>query len=390
MQMIPIERGKVMGAMTPERSLAVCCPRVAAMWHAAKNKGWTPLTISSASDLEVWWICAAGHEWSEQVRSRTAPRRWKGDDVAACGLCTGFHVLVACACGKQRLAKAAEAGVSYECVQCWSAKERERARWARRRARARTDFNPTLAECDELARSIAPTHLPPVLTTEWCRAVVPRLYEALLNERGYGKYNTLGAVEDTLRRLKEEGDLLPAIEQLRAAHAAGEPIEFMRRRFWTQGVLHVLGLADEQPPDNQSALSLHRWLRRELGQVLIPTSRYSTSDVTSILTGLVLRWGLHDKTGPWRGFLELVPPFIPTNGYMSGRVDVVLTRLGSPDLVVEIDSAHKPRSMEKLQFAYAAGATAVWVRWREGTVRKIPGVHVIDLVNQTRTVTSPG
>ncbi|MFC7614275.1 hypothetical protein ACFQV2_12805 [Actinokineospora soli] len=75
---------------------------------------------------------------------------------------------------------------------------------------------------------------------------------------------------------------------------------------------------------------------------------------------------------------------------MSGRVDVVLTRLGSPDLVVEIDSAHKPRSMEKLQFAYAAGATAVWVRWREGTVRKIPGVHVIDLVNQTRTVTSPG
>ncbi|MFC7614274.1 zinc-ribbon domain-containing protein [Actinokineospora soli] len=214
--MIPIERGKVMGAMTPERSLAVCCPRVAAMWHAAKNKGWTPLTISSASDLEVWWICAAGHEWSEQVRSRTAPRRWKGDDVAACGLCTGFHVLVACACGKQRLAKAAEAGVSYECVQCWSAKERERARWARRRARARTDFNPTLAECDELARSIAPTHLPPVLTTEWCRAVVPRLYEALLNERGYGKYNTLGAVEDTLRRLKEEGDLLPAIEQLRA------------------------------------------------------------------------------------------------------------------------------------------------------------------------------
>jgi hypothetical protein len=63
---------------------------------------------------------------------------------------------------------------------------------------------------------------------------------------------------------------------------------------------------------------------------------------------------------------------------------VVLTRPGSRDMVVEIDSTNKDRSMEKLRFAHLAGATAVWIRWRQGAVRKVPGVHVIDLVADTR------
>ncbi|SMD27177.1 hypothetical protein SAMN05661093_10774 [Kibdelosporangium aridum] len=82
-----------------------------------------------------------------------------------------------------------------------------------------------------------------------------------------------------------------------------------------------------------------------------------------------------------------MPPFIPTTGTLCGQLDMVLTRTGSPDLVVEIDSAHQSRSMEKLQFAHAAGATATWIRWNYGTARKIPGIHVIDLISQTKRIT---
>ncbi len=97
---------------------------------------------------------------------------------------------------------------------------------------------------------------------------------------------------------------------------------------------------------------------------------------------MVARWRSFSK----RSFAELTPPFIPAGGSLCGSIDVVLTREGSPDLVVEIDSEHQPRSMEKLQFAHAAGATAVWIRWNYGAVRKVPGVHVIDLLDQTKRI----
>lgn len=77
---------------------------------------------------------------------------------------------------------------------------------------------------------------------------------------------------------------------------------------------------------------------------------------------------------------------MPTTGSLCGQIDVVLTQAGSQDLVVEIDSAHNSRSMEKLRFAYTAGATAIWIRWHSGAVRKVRGVHVIDLLDQTRQI----
>ncbi|WP_442860989.1 zinc-ribbon domain-containing protein [Amycolatopsis sp. CA-230715] len=76
------------------------------MWHPGKNTSWTPQTISVDSDVEVWWLCPAGHEWIEAVRDRTAPRKWKGGRVDACGDCLGYHVLKICGCGEARLAKA--------------------------------------------------------------------------------------------------------------------------------------------------------------------------------------------------------------------------------------------------------------------------------------------
>jgi hypothetical protein len=68
-----------------------------------------------------------------------------------------------------------------------------------------------------------------------------------------------------------------------------------------------------------------------------------------------MQWGASDENGAWSSFCELVPPFIPSTGTVCGNLDVVLTRPGSRDVVVEIDSTNKDRSMEKLRFAHRAG-----------------------------------
>ena len=47
-----------------------------------------------------------------------------------------------------------------------------------------------------------------------------------------------------------------------------------------------------------------------------------------------------------------------------GFVDVIVRRgSGLPDLAIEIDSADKPWSVNKLRHAAAAGMHAIWVRW---------------------------
>jgi hypothetical protein len=50
----------------------------------------------------------------------------------------------------------------------------------------------------------------------------------------------------------------------------------------------------------------------------------------------------------------------PARGYM----DVVVRRGGGdPDLAIEIDSADKPWSVDKLRHAAAGGMHAIWIRW---------------------------
>ncbi len=47
-----------------------------------------------------------------------------------------------------------------------------------------------------------------------------------------------------------------------------------------------------------------------------------------------------------------------------GFMDVVVRRGGSePDLAIEIDSADKPWSVDKLRHAAAGGMRAIWIRW---------------------------
>jgi hypothetical protein len=197
-------------------------------------------------------------------------------------------------------------------------------------------------------------------------------------------------INQALRQIQDEGDLLPTIDELQAAHAAGEPIEFMDKTFWTHGVLYALG-ADvmDAPSDRATAASLEHWVRAGVGGVVNgrPAGGYNTADITQVITDLVQEWGQHDQTGPWRSHLEVAPPFIVSTGALCGRFDVLLTRTGTPDVVVEIDSQHRSRSMEKLRFAHTAGATAVWIRWHSGALRNVPGIYVIDLLDLTKRIT---
>jgi Probable Zinc-ribbon domain len=362
------------------------------MWHPRKNEGWTPQTISVASDVEAWWVCPLGHEWREAVRDRAAARKWKRGNVDACGICLGYHALQSCACGQQRLVKAKPPPSEFECSACYFARIRAQQQYQRLREQARTEYVADFAASQKLLDRIVPAWLPPALAVEWRCTVGQRLRRAMQDELGYGAFGTVGAIDDALRQIRDEGDLLPSADKLRAAHARGEPIRFMDRTFWTQGVLYVLGLDDAPDCRRERAdiASLEQWLRANVGRVVNrhhPRETHDTSTLTRVLTDLVEQWGQRDETGPWRSFFELVPPFIPTTGRLCGQFDVVLTRGGSPDLVVEIDSAHHPRSMEKLQFAHAAGATATWIRWNYGTARRVPGVHVIDLIDQTKRIT---
>lgn len=55
-------------------------------WHYAKNDGLTPDAVTCHSRQKVWWIDRLGHEWQQEIYSRTALCR-------GCPFCAGRKVL---------------------------------------------------------------------------------------------------------------------------------------------------------------------------------------------------------------------------------------------------------------------------------------------------------
>ena len=55
-------------------------------WHYAKNDGLTPDAVTCHSRQKVWWIDRLGHEWQQEIYSRTALCR-------GCPFCAGREVL---------------------------------------------------------------------------------------------------------------------------------------------------------------------------------------------------------------------------------------------------------------------------------------------------------
>lgn len=58
--------------------------------------------------------------------------------------------------------------------------------------------------------------------------------------------------------------------------------------------------------------------------------------------------------------------------------------------MIEIDSSNVDRSAAKLQLARDRGALTVWLRWRQGHVPGISGVHVVDLTDLRPDVCESG
>jgi hypothetical protein len=89
----------------------------------------------------------------------------------------------------------------------------------------------------------------------------------------------------------------------------------------------------------------------------------ATRDMTAKITRQIVEWAV--QCG-WSVRTEARVRAIsearsdPALGYL----DVVVRRRdGEPDLAIEIDSADKPWSVDKLRHAAAGGMQAIWVRW---------------------------
>lgn len=58
-------------------------PELVAEWHPTRNYGIAPEQVTSGSMLQVWWRCAAGHDWLAPVYSR-ARSKGKGRGCPVC------------------------------------------------------------------------------------------------------------------------------------------------------------------------------------------------------------------------------------------------------------------------------------------------------------------
>lgn len=70
-----------------KNSLAFKYPGIAKEWNYEKNISLTPEMVSYASQKLIWWKCALGHEWQENVSSRTL-------NGFGCPYCSGHQVLL--------------------------------------------------------------------------------------------------------------------------------------------------------------------------------------------------------------------------------------------------------------------------------------------------------
>jgi len=93
----------------------------------------------------------------------------------------------------------------------------------------------------------------------------------------------------------------------------------------------------------------------------LEVERRTTSAVTRQITDVVVKWAL---ARGWTPRVEARVEAVTLSGSPKlGYVDVLVHRPGEPDLAVEIDSGDKPWSVDKLQYAAAAGMQAIWIRW---------------------------
>ncbi|MEA2676763.1 MAG: hypothetical protein QOJ81_904 [Chloroflexota bacterium] len=91
----------------------------------------------------------------------------------------------------------------------------------------------------------------------------------------------------------------------------------------------------------------------------LDTSTLTTAAVTRRITRAVVEWAAR------RGWATRTEARLGVGADARlGFLDVIVLRQpASPDLAIEIDSADKPWSVDKLRHVMAAGMDAIWVRW---------------------------
>lgn len=91
----------------------------------------------------------------------------------------------------------------------------------------------------------------------------------------------------------------------------------------------------------------------------LETSPLTTAAMTARITGAVIEWAAT------RGWAVRAEARVGVGEHTRlGFVDVIVNRGNNqPDLAIEIDSTHKPWSVDKLRHAVAAGMEAIWIRW---------------------------
>lgn len=132
-----------------------------------------------------------------------------------------------------------------------------------------------------------------------------------------------------------------------------------------------------QPADGDTttlAASLTAWLTP------VELDGLTSRQTTALLTVRVAEWG---RSQGWSVQFEVPIRASRTtrSGESRGRLDVVCRRdAGRPPVVIEIDRGNKRWSVDKLASEAAAGAVALWVRWRDPTNVDVPdAVGLVDL-----------
>lgn len=114
----------------------------------------------------------------------------------------------------------------------------------------------------------------------------------------------------------------------------------------------------------------------------------TTAATTRRITHAITCWA-HERGWAARTEARVGVPDESEAGRRLGFVDVVIRRGGDgPDLAIEIDSADKPWSVNKLRHASAAGMRGIWIRWGDADwATAYRGIDVIQLQIQRRAAT---
>lgn len=362
--------------------LAALFPSVAVTWHPTKNKRRAPGDTAATSVLNAWWRCHTGHEWREPVADRVRLDQWKNGDVAACHECAGDWRNTVFRCGHQLILPSYHARPEHRCPDC------AQEAWLQLRAPyMRMDNDSTAFKVSGLQAKLllaklaaqASAALPPLLYREWQSKWWRRGEEALVGvEQGdcrsfsWFMQRASEQIADTSATLSTVSD-----ESRSVAH-----VGVTDKEFWIAGIRYIAGMDSPAPVDGSTtAAKLGQRLRAQAQVAAKAVSQGDVTAGTAALTEAIVRWACARGRGErrWKCHREVFVPVIREGGTLSGIVDLVVERPGVPDLVIEIDSANKTWSAEKLRFVHQAGGVPIWVRWHRGPVRAIAGVHVIDL-----------